>query len=203
MIAIADSGGGNIRSLENALKRIGEKFFFAKSPSELERASKIILPGVGSAEAGMNALNRSEIGPYLKQCEKPVLGICLGMQLLYEWSEEGDTECLSLLKGKVRKIVAPSLTLPHMGWNKLKRYTPEDTISDENVSGEQFSEFEGKSVYFVHDYRADMTEDVCLYVDHGEKIPALVKSGNVWGMQFHPEKSAEMGLVLLKEFTRR
>lgn len=189
MIVIADTGGANIGSVEFALKRLGQDYKFAKYPDDLEGASKIILPGVGNARDAMERLKISGLGEAVKAATVPVLGICLGMQIMYEYSEEGNVQGLGLIPGRVKKIESKNLAVPHMGWNALKK---------ENSSCFDFAE--NSYVYFVHSYMCEFNDYVTLYVDYEEKIPAMVNKENFYGMQFHPEKSSKVGEQLLKRF---
>ena len=189
MITIVDTGGANINSVLFSLKRIDVSYRFATGPEDIMKAEKILLPGVGSAKNAMKRLEDHGVVKALQQTKANILGICLGMQLLFEKSEEGDVDCLGLLPGKVEKIKSTGLSLPHMGWNQLI------------VSGESpFDIFKGEYVYFVHSYRAQMNDTVLLYAEYGEKIPAIVGRGNYYGTQFHPEKSADVGERILKRF---
>lgn len=189
MITIVDTGGANINSVLFSLKRIGVGYRFATGPEDIITAEKILLPGVGSAKNAMKKLEDQGVVKALQQTKANILGVCLGMQLLFEKSEEGEIDCLGLLPGKVEKIKNTGLALPHMGWNQLmvNRVNPFDSFQDEYV-------------YFVHSYRAEMNDIVLLYAEYGEKIPAIVGLGNYFGTQFHPEKSADVGEKILKRF---
>ena len=189
MITIADTGGANFNSVVNALKWIGVEYKFANTKEDLARAEKILLPGVGAAREAMQRLENQGVVDTLRNIKVPVLGICLGMQLLYESSDEGDVECLGVIPGKVVSIKNTGLSLPHMGWNKIMI-----------EKGGIFDFCDGEYVYFVHSFRADMNEHVQLYTNYGEEIPALVQKDNFYGAQFHPEKSADIGEKILKRF---
>jgi glutamine amidotransferase len=189
MITIANSGGANLKSVEFALKRMGADYRFAKDGSDLKDAEKILLPGVGSAKNAMELLENNGSAEVIKNTNVPVMGICLGMQLLFEKSSEGDVDCLGVVPGVVSKIKDTSLPIPHMGWNKLE--------INENS---EFDSFENDYVYFVHSFKAEMGDYVKLYSNYGEKIPALIQYKNFWGAQFHPEKSADVGEKILKRF---
>lgn len=191
MITIADSGGANLKSIEFALKRSNILYKFARTSDDLREASKILLPGVGAAKDAMERLKKSGSDEVIRSTKVPVLGICLGMQILFESSEEGYVECLGVLPGKVYKIPRNSLTLPHMGWNRLR-----------NESPNEFSHLAGSEVYFAHSYCAEVNETTKLLVDYGIKIPALVNYKNYYGMQFHPEKSSLAGKEFLERFAK-
>jgi glutamine amidotransferase len=193
MIAIIDYGAGNIFSVKNALDFLGVENKLTKDINEIEKADRLILPGVGAFPWAMQKLRESGLIEVIKTqvAEKPFMGICLGMQLLFtKGFEFEECEGLNLIEGTVEKIDVP-LIVPHMGWNEL-------------VSGKADSPFdiEGEYVYFVHSYQAVCDEKyVVYYCEYGKKIPALVRKGNVFGCQFHPEKSGELGLNILKKFT--
>ncbi|WP_214826428.1 imidazole glycerol phosphate synthase subunit HisH [Exiguobacterium algae] len=181
-VAVIDYGMGNVFNVERALQAIGCQVVITKDPAAIESADAILLPGVGAFPQAMQSLEVTGLIPLLKRMakEKPFLGICLGMQLLFESSTEGmPTEGLGLIKGTVERMHAKRL--PHVGWNSILR--------DEDV-------------YFVHSYKA-VTSDALIVASAeymGEQVPAIVQSGHVTGMQFHPEKSGKFGLSLLQEW---
>jgi glutamine amidotransferase len=198
MIAIIDYDAGNIRSVEKALSYLGEKTVVSRDPDILKSVDKVILPGVGSFGQAMENLHRYELVPVIRDMienGKPFLGICLGLQLLFESSEESPgAEGLGILKGKILKIPSsPGLKIPHMGWNSLQlqnngrlfRNIPQDTY-----------------VYFVHSYylQAQEPEIVKAVTGYGTEIHASVEKDNVFACQFHPEKSGKYGLEILKNF---
>jgi|AGTN01.1.fsa_nt_gi imidazole glycerol phosphate synthase, glutamine amidotransferase subunit len=190
MIAVVDYGLGNLFSLGNALKFIGAGFKFIKAPEEAEA---YILPGVGAFPEGMRRLQEGGFVRFLKENTKPLLGICLGMQLLFDSSEEfTHTEGLGLIPGKVTKLgCGEDLKIPHMGWNELTIKKPSPLT--EGISG--------GSVYFVHSYRAlPRPENLLATAFYGEEIAAIAGKGNVFGVQFHPEKSGDRGLKILKNY---
>ena len=196
MIAIIDYGAGNLFSVKNALDYLGLENKITKSAEDLVAADRMILPGVGAFPDAMRMLNESGLVEVIKSevQKKPLLGICLGMQMLFEKGYEfGETEGLGLIKGSV-KLMEPegNLAIPHIGWNSLEFNEPCKLL--EKCS-------EGEYVYFVHSYAADCpSENVAAYTDYGMKVPALVQNGNVYGSQFHPEKSGETGLNILRCF---
>ncbi|PEJ60146.1 imidazole glycerol phosphate synthase subunit HisH [Bacillus sp. AFS002410] len=195
MNIIIDYGVGNLDSLKRACEEIGFPVIISNEIEVIKQASSIILPGVGAFEAAMIELERLSLIEIIKSKAKsgtPILGICLGMQLLYEFSEENlGTNGLGLIQGQVKQI--PDIVkVPHMGWNKLNFTKEESLVKYVN---------EGEYVYFVHSfYVSSSNNELLAYSEYGVKIPAIIKSGNIYGMQFHPEKSAETGLNLLKAF---
>ncbi|GGI14028.1 imidazole glycerol phosphate synthase subunit HisH [Gottfriedia solisilvae] len=195
MNIIIDYGVGNLDSLKRACEEVDFQVVVSNKIEDIKHASSIILPGVGAYEAAMKELNNLNlIDMIIEKANNgiPILGICLGMQLLYEFSDEnGGYEGLGLLKGTVKQI--PNFVkVPHMGWNKL--------FFNKNINLLKYVN-EEEYVYFVHSYYVDSTnEEVVAFSDYGVKIPAIVNQNNIVGMQFHPEKSSETGLNLLKAF---
>jgi glutamine amidotransferase len=192
---IVDYGAGNLNSLQRAFEQIGLDVEISDNQEVIQNASSIILPGVGAFGAAMDELNKRNLIDVLKKKAMegtPFLGICLGMQLLYECSEEeGSYDGLGLLKGTIKRI-PDTVKVPHMGWNSLTFYK-NDPILKNNLDGDY--------VYFVHSYYAQSNnENLVAYSDYGVKVPAIVNSENIYGMQFHPEKSSEAGLNLLKTY---
>ncbi|MBP1543839.1 MAG: imidazole glycerol phosphate synthase subunit HisH [Oscillospiraceae bacterium] len=196
MIAIIDYGAGNLFSVKNALDYLGLENKITKDADDLRKADRLILPGVGAFADAMRMLNESGLVDVIREevQKKPLLGICLGMQMLFEKGYEfGETDGLGLIKGCV-KLMEPegSLAIPHIGWNKLEKNEP-CSLLDKCGDGEY--------VYFVHSYAAECdSKNVAAYCDYGMKVPALVFEGNVFGAQFHPEKSGETGLNILRCF---
>ncbi|MCH1625789.1 imidazole glycerol phosphate synthase subunit HisH [Fredinandcohnia quinoae] len=201
MIGIIDYGMGNLYSVSKALERMNQEHIVSKDQSELEKTSGLILPGVGSFKDAMQILRETGLDTLLKESirtGKPLLGICLGMQLLFEQSEEnGVTSGLGFLNGRIIKI--PSITsrgetykVPHMGWNELKTYH----------NSRLLNQIEKGHVYFVHSYYAEPSDNdiVLASCTYNVEVPAVVGCGNVFGTQFHPEKSGETGLAILKNF---
>ncbi len=197
MIAIVDYGAGNIFSVKNALDFLGLPGELTSDPDCIRHADGIILPGVGAFPKAMAMLEKCGLTDVIREeaRKKPFLGICLGMQLLFEKSYEFEAcDGLGLIPGTVEKIVAPGLVIPHMGWNKLE--IPQDCPILEHLPEKSY-------VYFVHSYQAVTPEDyLAAYVEYGSaKIPAMVYDGkSVFGAQFHPEKSGEIGLQILRNF---
>lgn len=196
MIAIIDYGAGNLFSVQNALNYLGLENKISSDKEDIIEADRLILPGVGAFGDAMNKLNRSGLVETIKSeaAKKPFLGICLGMQLLFEKSYEfGEFDGLGLIGGTVG-LMKPQggLPVPQMGWNSL-----EYNRSCPLLKGIE----EGQYFYFVHSYAADCDlDDVYAYADYGGKVPALVGNGYVYGAQFHPEKSGDTGLAILRNF---
>ena len=190
-VAVIDAGGANFGSVCYALERLGVQPRIVRDADGLRDASKIILPGVGAAAQAMRLLRERGLGDVLSTLAVPLLGICLGMQLLFESSEEGDVSCLGLLPGRVRKLQAGAgLRVPHMGWNAL-RTERASTLLDGA---------EAANTYFVHSYAAPVTDACIASCTHGATFAAVVQQGNVVGMQFHPERSGAAGARLLLNF---
>lgn len=186
---------GNIRSVEQALKYIGAEYIVTDDIEEILRSDGIILPGVGAFPKAMDVLEKKDLVYVLKEVGssgKPLLGICLGMQLLFEKSEElQNCNGLNLLPGVIRKLKVP-YKIPHMGWNELKK---EGEIS--LWKGVE----DGSFVYYVHSYYADCPNEIVYGAsEYGVKVPGFVAKGNIFGAQFHPEKSGEIGMQMLKNF---
>ena len=196
MIAIIDYGAGNIFSVKNALDYLGLESALVKDEKSVREADAVILPGVGAFPAAMEMLEKSGLIGTIKEeaDKKPFLGICLGMQLIFSKGYEFE-ECdgLGLIPGDVRKIDAPDLIIPHMGWNKLEKQNGCPLL--ENIGDDEY-------VYFVHSYKAQCDDKyIAAWSEYGGKVPALVYDGKyVFGAQFHPEKSGETGLKILRSF---
>ncbi len=196
MIAIIDYGAGNLFSVKNALDFLGLENKITKDPADLRAADRLILPGVGAFADAMRMLNESGLVEVIREevQKKPLLGICLGMQMLFEKGYEfGETDGLGLIKGCV-KLMQPegNLAIPHIGWNELEKNEECPLLAKCG---------EGEYVYFVHSYAAECdSKNVAAYCDYGMKVPALVFEGNVYGAQFHPEKSGDTGLNILRCF---
>jgi glutamine amidotransferase len=201
MIAIADYGMGNLRSVQKALERVGAVAVVTDEPALLEDAEGIVLPGVGAfGDAMANLQRQGLLSPVLRQVEKgkPLLGICLGMQLLFEESEEmGRHRGLGLLPGRVVRFPEGTLKVPHVGWNQLQ-------IVDRTNSGLVAGITDGAYAYFVHSYYPvpGESDDILATTGYGVEFPSVVGRGRVWGVQFHPEKSQEVGSRLLQNYAR-
>lgn len=191
-LALIDAGGANLGSVRYALERLGVEARIVRDADGLRDAERIILPGVGAAAPAMALLHERGLVEPLRATRLPLLGICLGMQLLFESSDEGDVACLGLLPGRVRKLVAgPGVRVPHMGWNTLEPLTSSPLLDGVDA---------GATAYFVHSYAAPVTVDCIAACTHGERFAAMVRRGNVAGAQFHPERSAAVGARLLSNF---
>jgi glutamine amidotransferase len=196
MITVVDYKLNNLRSIENTLRRLGSETLVTSNPSDVARAEKLILPGVGAfADAMRNLGELGLIDPFIEKVRAgtPTLGICLGMHLLFSESEEfGLHQGLDLIGGRVRRI-PEGVTVPHMGWNQLAIRRPDPLI--EGIEP-------GSFVYFVHSYYADPAAAgvTVAATDHGIAFPAIVGVGNVWATQFHPEKSQKVGERILANF---
>jgi glutamine amidotransferase len=188
-LAIVDLAYGNIGSIQLAFQRLGVEPVVTADPEELEASDRIVLPGVGAAGHAMERIDALGLRAPLKSLRQPGLGICLGMQLLFEHSEEANTECLGIIPGKVRAIEpAPDRPVPHMGWSRL------------DVRDEGFGLRSGDYVYFAHGYAVDPGPATIAAASYGREIPAVVRQGNWIGAQFHPERSAEHGARFLTAF---
>ncbi len=191
-IVLVDSGGANIGSVRYALQRLGVDAELTGDGDIIRRADRVILPGVGAAAAAMQRLRELDLVATLRTLDKPLLGICLGMQLLHASSEEGDVECLGLLPGRVRRMrAAPGVRIPHMGWNR---------VCKRNASSLLDGIADGAQAYFVHAYAADEGDDTIASSEHGARFAAVVQNGRIAGTQFHPERSGPVGLRLLANF---
>ena len=202
MVGIIDYKAGNIKSVERALAALGCQYIIADKPTDLEKASKLIFPGVGDAQYAMEQLKLSGFDSFLREKvaqQVPVLGICLGSQIIFDFSEEGDTPCLGLIPGTIRHFSSIkddfSLKVPHMGWNNLQY---RNGGSDPIFSGSNDSQ----SYYFVHSYVIQPEDEsvIVATADYGITVPAAVRKGSLVAVQFHPEKSGEPGLRLLRNF---
>ena len=198
MIHIIDYGAGNLFSVQNALNYLQIENKITANPADLADADGIILPGVGAFRDAMTMLNESGFTEAIKvqaAAGKPILGICLGMQMLFEKGYEfGETDGLGLIPGNVVLIDGGGLKIPHMGWNDLT------VLNDCPLSADVA---DGDYVYYVHSYRADTSDEyISCYTMYNEKIPGLVYRDNVYGTQFHPEKSGQVGMNILKNFAK-
>jgi len=195
MIAIIDSGGANIASVRFALERCGVEAELTADRGTIERAEKVILPGVGMAATAMETLHRHGLVDCIRKLTQPVLGVCLGMQLLYEFSDEGETEMLGLIPGRCRAFpTGNALSVPHMGWNQIS------AVDDVNRHPLMDGVANGSHVYFVHSFFADLSADTIASCTYGVAFTAIAGSGNFMGCQFHPERSGAVGETILKNF---
>jgi glutamine amidotransferase len=192
MIAIINYEAGNLASVSNALNRLQADFIISNEINEIESADGIIFPGVGHAKRAMQSLRKNGLDDFLKNTDQPLLGICLGMQLLYECSEEGGgTDCLGLIPGQLKKFDFSKEKVPHMGWNNC-HMSGNHLIADELNAHYYF--------YFVHSYYAPVNEFTIASCNYITNFTAIAARRNVMGMQFHPEKSGDTGHQLLQNF---
>jgi len=190
-IAIIDYDTSNLQSVGNALTSLGRDFEIVDSPKKLSAFDKVILPGVGAAKPAIAKLKRVGFDKALPKLTVPVLGICLGMQLLAEFSEEGDARCLSIIPGKVKKF-RTELKIPHMGWNQVRLI--KNSKLTKGIPDNSF-------FYFVHSYYVDTNPKYVIgQTDYGVTFLAIIQKQNFYATQFHPEKSGKWGLKLLSNF---
>ena len=191
-VVLVDAGGTNIGSVRYALQRLGVDAALTANAESIRAADKVILPGVGAAGPGMARLRELGLVDLLRSLTQPVLGVCLGMQLLCAHSEEGDTECLGLIPASVRRFSGtPGLRVPHMGWNALVGQRPHPLLAGLG---------DGEQAYFVHSYAVPVGEYSLATTDYGGAFSAVIARDNFHGMQFHPERSAAIGAKLLQNF---
>lgn len=191
---IIDSGGANLASLQFALERLGAAASVTNDPNAIANAARVILPGVGAAGDAMRRLRLAGLDRVVPELSQPVLGICLGMQLLFQRSEEGAADGLGVLPDTVKRLRAkPGRPVPHMGWNRLHRLLDDPLM--EGIGDEDY-------VYFVHSYAVHACESTVATTDYGEVLSAVVRKGNFWGAQFHPERSGAAGARVLANFLR-
>lgn len=193
-VVLIDWGGGNIGSVRYALERIGARAVLSANADTIANAPRVILPGVGAAAPAMQRLRELDLVDTIRSLRAPLLGICLGMQLLYDSSEEGEVACLGLLPGRVSRLPpAPGLRVPHMGWNRLR---PADGAASPLLRGIE----PGAWAYFVHGFVAPITDDTRASTEHGAAFTAVASRDRCHGAQFHPERSAAVGQRLLSNF---
>jgi glutamine amidotransferase len=191
-IVIVDGGGANLGSVRYALQRLGIDPVLASDAATIRAADRVILPGVGAAAPAMRRLQELDLVDTLRALTQPLLGICLGMQLLFEGSDEGGVDGLGLLPGRVTRLPASaSERVPHIGWSRLQRRGDDPLLDGVD---------EGAWAYFVHSYAAPATADCIAACRHGGEFAAVVRRGRVAGAQFHPERSAATGARILRNF---
>ncbi len=204
MIGIIDYNAGNIESVEHALRSLDIPYIISKKAQDLAPATKILFPGDGHAEFAMNELKRTGFDTFLKDCHEkkmPILGICVGAQIIFDYSEEGDTQCLGLMEGSIRhfsniiKDKTQHLKVPHMGWNNIS-FKNNCPIFDGIQDNTDF--------YFVHSYAIQPKDSsvISATADYGLDFPAAVWKDNLYACQFHPEKSGKAGLQILQNFAK-
>ena len=193
MIAILDYKMGNLRSVENALKRLGAEFTVTDDADVIRSADKVLMPGVGNAAEAMENLRSASLVDVVRSLRRPVLGICVGMQVMCRHSEEGDVDCLNLFDARVKRFEpSADLKVPHMGWNRIG-----------NLESKLFKGIDGgEYVYFVHSYYPELCSDTIATSRHGVMFSAALKYENFYGTQFHPEKSGVVGERLIENFLR-
>ena len=189
MIAIIKYNAGNIRSVQNALNRLGYESIITDNEEVIRSAEKVIFPGVGEASTAMSYLKKKGLDTFIESITQPFLGICLGLQLMCNNSEEGNTKCLGIFDADVKRF-SPRQKVPHMGWNSFKKSDP---ILLKGI---------GRSinVYYVHSYYAEQCKDTIATCDYIEVFSATLQKDNFYATQFHPEKSADIGEKILKNF---
>ena len=189
MIAVVKYNAGNIRSVQTSVERLGYECLITDNAADLERADKVILPGVGEAGSAMKHLRECGLDSVIRKLRQPVLGICLGLQLLCKWSDEGETECLGIYDAVVRKL-PPGDKVPHMGWDNFRW-----------MSGDLFRGVSSENdVYYVHSYCTGINEHTVAEAFYIIPFSAAMRKDNFWSTQFHPEKSGETGLKILRNF---
>lgn len=192
MIAIIDSGGANIASIQFALERLGYEATLTADPLVIRGADRVILPGVGAAAAAMGQLNTLNLIETIRGLTQPVLGICLGMQLLFDHSDEGDVEMLGIMPGRASHFTpAENKTIPHMGWNSVSVRSDHPFLA--GIDDQSY-------FYFVHSYYAPVSDYTIGSCDYGDQFSAIVARDNFMGCQFHPERSGKIGAQILKNF---
>ena len=191
MIAIIDYKMGNLRSVENALHRLGAEFEVTADAEKIVRADRVLLPGVGNAAEAMHNLRQAGLPEVIKSLRRPVLGICVGMQVMCRHSDEGDAECMGIFDARVKRFTpTPTEKVPHVGWNQIG-----------NFEKKLFTDIKsGSFVYFVHSYYAELCPDTIATTRHGLLFSSALKYENFYGTQFHPEKSGDTGEQIIKNF---
>ncbi len=190
-VAIIDSGGSNLRSVAKAIDRLNKSYVITDIADEIMKASFVILPGVGSAKNVMSELKKKNLIDVINNLKQPVLGICIGMQILFEYSAEGNTKCLGLIKGDIQKFdESTDLKVPQMGWNKV-------TFSDQRLK--KFNNY----YYFANSYYSSIQKHTTATSEYGDIFTSVVEKNNFLGCQFHPEKSSEAGEYFLQYFFQK
>lgn len=193
MIGIIEYGAGNTASVINALRELDCDYILSDDQGELDKCSKIIFPGVGEASSAMKRLKSNGLDKYIQSITKPLLGICLGMQLLSNVSAEGNTSCLGIMNTSVEKFPSDKVKIPHMGWNRV--YIPGSNLLFDNITN-------GEHFYFANSFYMPVSEYSSALTEYSIKFNAAVQLNNYYGVQFHPEKSGKAGLILLNNFVR-
>ena len=193
MIAIVDYKMGNLRSVENALRRLGAEFVVTADAEVIKRADRVLLPGVGNAAEAMDNLRKAGLVEVIRSLRRPVLGICVGMQVMCRHSEEGDVDCLGIFDARVKRFEpSQQVKVPHMGWNRVG-----------NLESKLFKGIDGgEYVYFVHSYYPELCPDTIATTTHGKMFSVALKYENFYGTQFHPEKSVDVGERIIANFLK-
>ena len=193
MIAIVDYKMGNLRSVENALRRLGAEFVVTADAEVIKRADRVLLPGVGNAAEAMDNLRKAGLVEVIRSLRRPVVGICVGMQVMCRHSEEGDVDCLGIFDSHVKRFEpSQQVKVPHMGWNRIG-----------NLESKLFKGIDGgEYVYFVHSYYPELCPDTIATTTHGKMFSAALKYENFYGTQFHPEKSGDVGERIIANFLK-
>lgn len=192
MIAIISACGANFASVAFACERLGKQVTLTTDPKVISQASHVILPGVGTAHQAMSQLHKADLVATLRQLTQPVLGICLGMQILFEYSTESEVDCIGIIPGKVEALIKKqNMSLPHMGWNQLAMSHPAVLLNEVDANA---------YVYYVHGYRAPINEYTVATTEYTEPFAAAVQRDNFYGVQFHPERSGKVGAKILQNF---
>ena len=204
MTGIIDYNAGNIKSVARALDVLKVEYCISKSPNDLYQSERLIFPGVGDAQYAMGELRKSGFDVFLKEKARdgiPILGICLGSQIIFDYSEEGNTNCLGLIPGTIKHFTSIKndfpLKVPHMGWNNLHYSSEKKSPLFEGIGDDS-------SFYFVHSYVIQPEDEsvITAWADYGIKVPAAVAKNNILALQFHPEKSGDVGLHILENFVK-
>lgn len=189
---IIASGGANLASLCFALERLGCDAPVTEDPADIHAASHVLLPGVGAARDAMERLEAANLVDVIRQLTQPVLGICLGMQLLFSASDEDDATCLDVIPGRAQRFAdTPQLPVPQMGWNELKLSKPSALLNGIE---------DGTYAYFIHSYALPVSDCTCAITEYGKPFSSVVQRDNFFGTQFHPERSAKAGARILANF---
>jgi glutamine amidotransferase len=190
-LVLLDSGGANLGSVQAAFARLNVEAPVTSDWNKIRAATHVVLPGVGAAATAMARLRGNGLDKLIPTLTQPLLGVCIGMQLLFERSEEGDSVCLGMLPGSVRRLtLAPAVRVPHMGWNRLQTSSAHPLVAG----------MDRQWLYFVHSYAATVTSDTVASCSHGDTFAAVVARDRVMGVQFHPERSGAAGARLLQNF---
>ncbi|RUO55964.1 imidazole glycerol phosphate synthase subunit HisH [Pseudidiomarina homiensis] len=190
-LVIVDTSCANLSSVKFAFERLGVKPLISADPERIRSAERVVLPGVGTAKAAMRNLQALDLVNTLRELEQPVLGICLGMQLMTQWSAEGNVDCLGLIPARTVALENSGQPLPHMGWNTVNAVGTNPLLK--NISAPAYC-------YFVHSYAVAIDENTIASTDYGQQFASMIQAGNYFGAQFHPERSGAIGAQILKNF---